>query len=106
MKSESEDLENTFSGEDADEAHVEVLQSKHPHLSLAVVVQCHGQHVETNENHDYHIKLFIGHNSNLMAIRSLVILEVDAKNMMFVICDLKCVQLNWTRNHFWHGSKP
>ena len=69
MESESEDLEDTLRGEDADEAHVEVLQGEDPHLGLAVVVQGHGQHVEPNEDHDDHVKLLVGHNSKHNSLR-------------------------------------
>ena len=70
MKSESEDLEDAFGGEDADEAHVEVLQSKDPHLGLTIVIQSHGEHVETNEDHDDHVKLLVGHDAKHNCLRS------------------------------------
>ena len=63
MKPESEDLQHALSGEDADEAHVEVLEGKHPHLILAIVVQGHCQHVQPDEDHDNHVKLFVGYDS-------------------------------------------
>ena len=59
MLTQGEYLENTLGSEDADEAHVEVLQSEDPHLRLTIVIQRHGQHVEANEDHDYHIKLLV-----------------------------------------------
>ena len=69
MKPKSEDLQDAFGGEDADEAHVEVLQGKDPHLVLAVVVQGHGQHVQPNEDHDDHVKLLVRHNSEHNRLR-------------------------------------
>ena len=54
---------DALGGEDADEAHVEVLQSKDPHVVLAVVVERHGEHVEADEHHDDHIKLLVGDDS-------------------------------------------
>ena len=62
MKPESEDLQHALSGEDADEAHVEVLEGKHPHLILAIMVQGHCQHVQPDEDHDDHVELLVGHN--------------------------------------------
>ena len=59
MLAQGEYLENTFGSEDAYEAHVEVFQSKDPHLRLAIVIQGHGQHVEPDENHDYHVELLV-----------------------------------------------
>ena len=61
MKTECENFENTFSCENADEAHVEVLQGEHPHVVLPVVVQGHGQHVEEDEDHDDHVELLVCH---------------------------------------------
>ena len=63
MLPQSEDLEDALGGEDADEAHVEVLQSKDPHVVLAVVVERHGEHVEADEHHDDHIELLVGDDS-------------------------------------------
>ena len=62
METQSEYLEEALGGEDADEAHVEVLEGEHPHLWLAVVVQRHGEHVEPDEDHDDHVELLVGHN--------------------------------------------
>ena len=62
MKPKSEDLQDAFGGEDADEAHVEVLEGKHPHVVLPVVVEGHRQHVEEDEDHDDHVKLLVCHN--------------------------------------------
>ena len=59
MLAQCEDLEDTLGGEDADEAHVEVLQGEHPHVVLPVVVQGHGQHVEEDEDHDDHVELLV-----------------------------------------------
>lgn len=56
-----EDLEDRLRGEDDDEAHVEVVQGEAPHLALVVVVKHHGEHVDTDEAHDDHVKLFVGH---------------------------------------------
>ena len=69
MKPKSEDLQDAFGGEDADEAHVEVLQGEDPHLVLSVVVQGHGQHVQPNEDHDDHVKLLVRHNSEHNRLR-------------------------------------
>ena len=69
MKPKSEDLQDAFGGENADEAHVEVLQGEDPHLVLAVVVQGHGQHVQPNEDHDDHVKLLVRHNSEHNRLR-------------------------------------
>ena len=62
MLAQGEDLEDALGGEDADEAHVEVLEGKHPHVILPVVVQGHSQHVEEDEDHDDHVKLLVCHN--------------------------------------------
>ena len=62
MKTECENFENTFSCENADEAHVEVLQGEDPHLGLTIVVQGHCQHVQADEDHDDHVKLLVGYN--------------------------------------------
>ena len=70
MEAQSEYLEEALGGEDADEAHVEVLQSKDPHLGLTIVIQSHGEHVETNEDHDDHVKLFVCHDSKNNRLRS------------------------------------
>ena len=59
MLAQGEYLENTFGSEDAYEAHVEIFQSKDPHLRLAIMIQGHGQHVEADENHDYHVELLV-----------------------------------------------
>ena len=62
METQSEYLEEALGGEDADEAHVEVLEGKHPHVVLPVVVEGHCQHVEEDEDHDDHVKLLVCHN--------------------------------------------
>lgn len=62
METQGEYLEEALGGEDADEAHVEVLEGEHPHLGLAVVVQRHGEHVQPDEDHDDHVELLVGHN--------------------------------------------
>ena len=60
MLAQGEDLEDALGGEDADEAHVEVLEGEHPHVVLPVVVQGHRQHVEEDEDHDDHVELLVG----------------------------------------------
>ena len=70
MLAEREDLEDALGGKNADESHVEIFQSKDPHLTLAVVVQGHGQHVQPDEHHDDHVKLLVRHNSKNNGLRS------------------------------------
>ena len=62
MEAESKDFEEGLCGEDADKAHVEVLQGEDPHLRLPIVVEGHGEHVQADEDHDDHVKLLVGHN--------------------------------------------
>ena len=70
MLAKCKDLKNTLSCEDADETHVEIFQGKDPHLRLAIVVECHGQHVEANEHHDDHVKLLVCNNPKNNGLRS------------------------------------
>ena len=62
MLAEGEHLEDALRAEDADEAQVQVVQGKVPHLGLAVVVQRHGEHVQPDEHHDDHVELLVRHN--------------------------------------------
>ena len=32
-------------------------------LSLSVVIECHGEHVEPDEHHDDHVELLVGHDA-------------------------------------------
>ena len=61
MQAESKDFEEGLCGEDADKAHVEVLEGEHPHVVLPVVVEGHRQHVEEDEDHDDHVELLVCH---------------------------------------------
>ena len=60
MLAQCKDLEDALGGEDADEAHVEVLEGEHPHVVLPVMVEGHRQHVEEDEDHDDHVELLVG----------------------------------------------
>ena len=70
MEAQGEYLEEALGGEDADEAHVEVLEGEHPHLGLAVVVQRHGEHVQPDEDHDDHVELLVGDDPEDDSLRS------------------------------------
>ncbi len=70
MLAQGEHLEDALSGEDADEAQVEVVQGKVPHLGLAVVVQRHREHVQPDEHHDDHVELLVRHNTEHDGLRS------------------------------------
>ena len=70
MLTEGKYLENTFCREYTDEAEVQVVQGKVPHVGLSVVVQRHGEHVETDEHHDDHVKLLVSNNTEYNGLRS------------------------------------
>ena len=61
MQAQSEYFKEGLGGEDADEAHVQVLEGEDPHLGLAVVVEGHGEHIQPDEDHDDHVELLVGH---------------------------------------------
>ena len=59
--SKREYFQNAFGGENDNESEVEVVQGETPHAILVIVIKCHGEHVDTNEAHDDHIELLVGH---------------------------------------------
>ena len=67
--SQCKDLKNTLSTKNHNEAHVEIVQGEAPHGTLVVVIQGHGEHVQPNEYHDDHVKLFVRHYSEHYCLR-------------------------------------
>lgn len=61
VPSESEDLENTLRREDTDKDEIQVVQRCFPLLTHIVVIHCHGEHVQTDEQHDHHVELLVSH---------------------------------------------
>lgn len=57
---ESKHFETTLGREDDDEENVEVVQYVGQDLGRLVLIQRHGQHIQSDEQHDDHVKLFIG----------------------------------------------
>ena len=49
-------LEHALAREDDDEDHVDVVQDVHLELALVVRLHHHGDHVETDKNHDADVK--------------------------------------------------
>ena len=67
--SQCKDLKNALSTKNDNEAHVQIVQGKAPHWTLMVVIEGHGQHIQSNEDHDDHIKLLVGHDAKHYRLR-------------------------------------
>lgn len=109
MQAESKDFEEGLCGEDADEAHVEVLEGEDPHLRLPVVVEGHGEHVQADEDHDDHVKLLVGHNPKHNGLWSpLKYNKVLTFNQIFFQVETHPRSWNgfhwFLLSHFLHGS--
>lgn len=61
VPTEGEHLQNTFGGEDAYEDEIQVVEHHLPFIGHIVVIQSHRKHVQSDENHDDHVKLLVGH---------------------------------------------
>lgn len=61
MVAKSEDLHETLAGEYHNEYHVEIIQNIAERGALLIMVQRHREHVQPDEQHDYHIELFVRH---------------------------------------------
>ena len=61
MVAQGENLHQTLAAEYHNEYHVQVVQHSTERFTLLVMVHCHCQHIESDEQHDYHIELFIRH---------------------------------------------
>lgn len=61
MVAKSEDLHETLAGEYHNEYHVEIVQNVAERFALLIMVQCHREHIQPDEQHDYHIELFVRH---------------------------------------------
>lgn len=59
MVAQGENFHQTLAGEYHNEYHVQVIQHVAERCSLLVVVERHGQHVQTDEQHDNHVKLLV-----------------------------------------------
>lgn len=59
MVAQSEDLHETLAAEYHNEYHVEIVQYVAERFALLIMVQCHREHVQPDEQHDYHIELFV-----------------------------------------------
>jgi hypothetical protein len=66
---EEKGLLDKFAPEDDNETHVQVVQSETPHWALVVVVEGHGEHVETDEDHDDHVELLVRHDAENNGLR-------------------------------------
>lgn len=61
MVTQGEDLHETLAGEYHNEYHVQIVQHVAKRLGLLIMVQRHREHVQPDEQHDYHIELFVRH---------------------------------------------
>lgn len=61
MVTKGEDLHETLAGEYHNEYHVQIVKNVAECLSLLIMVQRHRKHVQPDEQHDYHIELFVRH---------------------------------------------
>lgn len=60
MIAEGEDFHEAFWTEDDDEYEIEVIEDHGKMSRLLVMVHSHGQHVQSDEQHDYHVEFRIG----------------------------------------------
>lgn len=55
-------LHETLAGEYHNEYHIKIVQHTAERFRLFIMVHCHGQHIKSDEQHNYHIELLICHN--------------------------------------------
>ncbi len=84
-------MSDEFAPEDDNETHVQVVQSETPHWALVVVVEGHGEHVETDEDHDDHVELLVRHDAEDNGLR----FPLKQKQKASKTHLLQCRDLDW-----------